>query len=210
MTPSQPAATSGRAVPEPRHAARRADRDARARARLREPRPPPRRGRPDPPRVAGEALDLVPARVPRARTARAGRCRRAATPACSSSTRRPRSPPGTARAPSAAARTTSASWRSSARNGRTTSTSASTRSGSARGRVRVASLPDGAFVLVDGEPWLVLGGELLRWTPGGYTDRRQAAGTRCCSRRRRCYRCSTRAGAASFRFSTRTVYGPRR
>jgi hypothetical protein len=31
--------------------------------------------------------------------------------------------------------------------------------------------PDGAFVLVDGEPWLVRGAELLRWTPGGYTDR---------------------------------------
>lgn len=33
-------------------------------------------------------------------------------------------------------------------------------------------VPDGAFVLVDGEPWLVLGRELLRWTPGGYAERR--------------------------------------
>lgn len=33
------------------------------------------------------------------------------------------------------------------------------------------ALPDGAFVVHDGEPWLVLGGELLRWTPDGY-DRR--------------------------------------
>jgi hypothetical protein len=32
-------------------------------------------------------------------------------------------------------------------------------------------LPDGAFVLHDGEPSLVLGEELLRWTPAGY-DRR--------------------------------------
>jgi hypothetical protein len=33
-------------------------------------------------------------------------------------------------------------------------------------------LPDGAFVLVDdGAPWLVLGSQLLRWTPAGYTDR---------------------------------------
>ena len=32
-------------------------------------------------------------------------------------------------------------------------------------------LPDGAMVLRDGEPWLVLGAELLRWTPAGYTDR---------------------------------------
>ena len=33
------------------------------------------------------------------------------------------------------------------------------------------ALPDGAMVLRDGEPWLVRGDELLRWTPGGYTDR---------------------------------------
>jgi hypothetical protein len=32
-------------------------------------------------------------------------------------------------------------------------------------------LPDGAFVLRDGEPWLVRGDEVLRWTPAGYTDR---------------------------------------
>ena len=32
-------------------------------------------------------------------------------------------------------------------------------------------LPDGAFVLRNGEPHLVLGAELLRWTPGGYVDR---------------------------------------
>jgi hypothetical protein len=32
-------------------------------------------------------------------------------------------------------------------------------------------LPDGAFVLRDGRPWLVLGGQLLAWTPAGYTNR---------------------------------------
>ena len=32
-------------------------------------------------------------------------------------------------------------------------------------------LPDGAFVLRAGDAWLVLGDELLRWTPGGYTER---------------------------------------
>jgi hypothetical protein len=32
-------------------------------------------------------------------------------------------------------------------------------------------LPDGAFVLVGDEPWLVLGTELLRWTPAGYGER---------------------------------------
>ena len=33
-------------------------------------------------------------------------------------------------------------------------------------------LPDGAFVLEDGTPWLVLGPHLLRWTPAGYDARR--------------------------------------
>jgi hypothetical protein len=33
-------------------------------------------------------------------------------------------------------------------------------------------LPDGAFVLGDGAAWLVLGPELLRWTPAGYSERR--------------------------------------
>ena len=44
-----------------------------------------------------------------------------------------------------------------------------------RGRLReseLEELPDGAFVVLDGEPWLVLGPELLRWTPGGYAERR--------------------------------------
>ncbi|HEY7397281.1 MAG TPA: hypothetical protein VH538_03190 [Gaiellaceae bacterium] len=34
------------------------------------------------------------------------------------------------------------------------------------------ALPDGAFVVLDDAAWLVRGGELLRWTPGGYADRR--------------------------------------
>jgi hypothetical protein len=33
-------------------------------------------------------------------------------------------------------------------------------------------LPDGAFVLREGAPWLVLGKELLLWTPAGYATRR--------------------------------------
>jgi hypothetical protein len=40
----------------------------------------------------------------------------------------------------------------------------------------LAGLPDGAFVLVDGEPFLVRGGSLLRWSPGGYTERRPRRG----------------------------------
>ena len=35
----------------------------------------------------------------------------------------------------------------------------------------LAELPDGAFVQRSGESWLVLGGELLRWTPRGYAER---------------------------------------
>jgi len=44
-----------------------------------------------------------------------------------------------------------------------------------RGRLheaKLGDLPDGTFVLIDGEPWLVLGPELLRWTPGGYSEQR--------------------------------------
>jgi len=33
------------------------------------------------------------------------------------------------------------------------------------------ALPDGAFVLAGGAPWLVHGAELARWTPGGYAER---------------------------------------
>jgi hypothetical protein len=36
-----------------------------------------------------------------------------------------------------------------------------------------AELPDGAFVLEDGAPWLLLGDELLAWSPAGYGRRRR-------------------------------------
>ncbi len=39
------------------------------------------------------------------------------------------------------------------------------------GETELGDLPDGAFVLRDGAPWLVRGEQLLRWTPGGYTER---------------------------------------
>ena len=35
----------------------------------------------------------------------------------------------------------------------------------------VDGLADGTFVLQEGEPWLVLGSQLLRWTPAGYGER---------------------------------------
>ena len=44
-----------------------------------------------------------------------------------------------------------------------------------RGRTherRFEKLPDGGFVLLDGEPWLVRGPESLLWSAGGYTERR--------------------------------------
>jgi len=41
-------------------------------------------------------------------------------------------------------------------------------------RARLAEIPDGAMVELDGATWLVFGGGLLAWTPGGYRDRRTA------------------------------------
>ncbi len=40
-----------------------------------------------------------------------------------------------------------------------------------RRRASLGELPDGAFVLHRGEPWLVLGESLLRWTPSRYAER---------------------------------------
>ena len=37
----------------------------------------------------------------------------------------------------------------------------------------ISQLPDGAFVVRGGEPWLVRGAQILRWTPGGYAERRR-------------------------------------
>ncbi len=37
--------------------------------------------------------------------------------------------------------------------------------------VPLDDLPDGAFVLLDSSPWLVLGVELLQWTVAGYVER---------------------------------------
>jgi hypothetical protein len=39
-------------------------------------------------------------------------------------------------------------------------------------RAGLDELPDGAFVLDEREPWLVVGDELLHWTPSGYDGRR--------------------------------------
>jgi hypothetical protein len=38
-------------------------------------------------------------------------------------------------------------------------------------RAGLAALPDGTMVEVGGAPWLVLGDDLLAWTPGGYRGR---------------------------------------
>jgi hypothetical protein len=44
--------------------------------------------------------------------------------------------------------------------------------GQRRHRASLRDLPDGAFVMAEeGQAWLVLGRELLRWTPAGYTER---------------------------------------
>jgi len=39
-------------------------------------------------------------------------------------------------------------------------------------RVPLDELPDGAFVLEGGDAWLVVGTQLLKWTPAGYTVRK--------------------------------------
>jgi hypothetical protein len=44
--------------------------------------------------------------------------------------------------------------------------------------VAAGSLPDGAFVAVDGAAWLVRGPSLRRWSPGGYGGRRRRPGPR--------------------------------
>jgi hypothetical protein len=41
-----------------------------------------------------------------------------------------------------------------------------------RHRAPLGELPDGAFVLLETGAWLVLGGELLAWSPAGYGERR--------------------------------------
>jgi hypothetical protein len=40
-----------------------------------------------------------------------------------------------------------------------------------------ATLPDGVMILADGQPWLLRRGELLRWTPAGYAERRALPGS---------------------------------
>ena len=39
-------------------------------------------------------------------------------------------------------------------------------------RERTDSLPDGAYVEIDGSPWLVREGSALAWSPAGYAERR--------------------------------------
>jgi hypothetical protein len=46
-----------------------------------------------------------------------------------------------------------------------------------RPTARPRELPDGAFVLHEGGPWLVRAGGLLRWTPAGYEDRTRPPAT---------------------------------
>jgi hypothetical protein len=44
--------------------------------------------------------------------------------------------------------------------------------GQRRHRLPLDQLPDGAYVLIDGAPWLVRGDALLAWTAVGYAERR--------------------------------------
>ena len=38
---------------------------------------------------------------------------------------------------------------------------------------KLADLPDGAYVAIDGRPWLVWGDALFAWSASGYTERRE-------------------------------------
>ena len=172
------------AVAQPRHAVQRARRRSRAGARVRQPRLPARRGRRDQAPLRREALDRVPARVPGLEADT--RCSsRAGSRSCSSSTRRPRSPPAIVPAPSAATRTTAVRDRSG--TGSTPATSAGADAidarlhaervepgtrGQRRHEAPFEALPDGTFVVHDDAAWLVLGERLLRWAPSGYTSLR--------------------------------------
>ena len=152
-------------------------------------------------------LDRVQARVPRT-PPRASRCRRAATRASSSSTTRPRSRPGTG--PCAECRHEDyRSFLGLVRRGRRRRPRRAAPRGTLRRRrphctSGARELPDGAFVLLDGAPWLVLG-------DGSCAGRRAATqnGDAACaaastsSRRRRACASSPRAGPAACRSSTR-------
>lgn len=46
-----------------------------------------------------------------------------------------------------------------------------------RWRAEPAAVPDGAMVAMEGDAYLVHGGELLRWTPSGYSDPQPFRGT---------------------------------
>ena len=48
--------------------------------------------------------------------------------------------------------------------------------GQRRHAVPAGGLPDGAFVLRDGSPHVVLGAQLRRWAPAGYAERTPATG----------------------------------
>ena len=176
------ARVSRHAAAEPRHAVLRAGRAPRARAPLRQPRVHARRSGPHPPALRHAALDRVPAGVPRlgARPEAAARpLHRALLPRRGDGVRRRPSPvralpprrlraPGRdlARAPSRARPAPTRSTSSC-----TASASRRTRGRSCHHRAPLGDLPDGAFVLRDGEPWLVRGSELARWTPAGYAER---------------------------------------
>ena len=155
--------------------------------RVREPRLPARRRRADPASVAGEALDRLPARVPR--------------PAP-----RPLLRPGrftelffldeaTALAaghrPCAECRREdydrfASFWRSSHGEAGADAIDARLHDERVDAAIRTApahdaaldDLPDGAFVLRDGVPWLVLGDALLAWSAAGYVARAPRPGGR--------------------------------
>jgi hypothetical protein len=134
-------------------------------------------------KIAGSAGTMTAAAGSRAGSSSgdvgASRCRPAAIPASSFWTRRPPSPPGTARA-----ECRHEDYRSFLNQADATSADELDRrlhaeriGGDVLGRrlheTQAEELPDGAFVLLGGAAYLVLGDAYPQWTPGGYAEQRR-------------------------------------
>ena len=175
-----PAILDRDAAAEPGHAARRADRPPGSWSRVREPRVPPRRARPHPPSLQREAVDRVPATVPRLAPLAAD-----ATGLTELFFLDEVTAFAAGHRPCALCRREDyvrlvELWRelhpdrtgADAIDAQLHVERLDTAVGTQRHHeAPLDELPDGAFVLRDGEPHLLLAAELLRWAPGGYEDR---------------------------------------
>ena len=140
---------------------------------------PARRRRPDSPALRREALDRVQARVQGLEAdeaAATGPVHRALLPRRGDGVRR--RPPAVRALPARGLRPLRRARRRAGRRDRRAPPRGAARriAAAPAARARLRELPDGAFVLDQDEPWLVLGDELRRWTPSGYAERRPRTG----------------------------------